>query len=429
MSGVRGSSVQTSRHGDMQPIYWVGGAVRDPLLGRIPNDWDIALEGDVREYAGCLARVVGGKALLLRHDHLEGYDVVRVTPSDGSRSFDVTAMYELDRSLARSDLTINAMVVPLHIDPSLFAQPDTLRPSVVDPFGGIRDMEDRVIKAVPGQWLGASRMMRTIRLAVQYDFELDPEAGEDIRGNAHTVRPFASGKPHFLSALRASRDGRALRLMDELGLLRWPIVSYDRLRRSKRTWGFRLSASVDRLLVEDSICDGLRTHFARPVSEGVDRLTALKIAALLIDMGLSHTDGKEVNDAMAGLALPQRVDGVIIKILRCHADLLSALNGYGQSLEGDILNQLSLRADSTVVDAAVLSLCALHATGGREESIEAARRTLRLLTESLPEKTVSKSPSPGIVQLVDEARGQALSALRLMSSARGISDVRDGTQC
>ena len=92
--------MQTSRHGNIQPIYWLGGTVRDPLLGRIPNDWDIALEGDIREFAECLAGVVGGKALLLRHDHLEGYDVMRVTPSDSSRSFDVTAMYELDRYLA-----------------------------------------------------------------------------------------------------------------------------------------------------------------------------------------------------------------------------------------------------------------------------------------------------------------------------------------
>ena len=427
MSRVRGSSVQNSRYGNMQTIYWVGGSVRDPLLGRIPNDWDIALEGDIREFAECLARVVGGKALLLRHDHLEGYDVMRVTPSDGSRSFDVTAMYELDRYLARSDLTMNAMAIPLHIDPSLFAEPATLRPSVVDPFGGLKDMEDRVINAVPGQWLGASRMLRTVRLAVQYDFELDPDAEANIRGNAHTVRPFASGKPHFLSALRASRDGRALRLMDELGLLRWMIVSYDHLRQSKRKWGFRLSAYMDRLLVEDAICDGLRSHFARPVSEDVDRLTALKIAALLIDVGLSYTDRKEVSDAMAGLTLSHRVDGVITKVLRCHADLFTAFNGYGPCSEGDILDQLALRADVTTVDAAVLSLCALHATGGRDESTEAARRTLRLLADSLPKKTISKSPKPGIVQLVNEARGQALSALGLMSSARGISDVRGGS--
>ena len=426
MSRVGASSVQTSRRDNMQPIYWVGGTVRDPLLGRIPNDWDIALGGDIRDFAECLARVVGGKALLLRHDHLEGYDVMRVTPSDGSRSFDVTTMYELDRYLARSDLTMNAMAVPLHIDPSLFAEPATLRPSVVDPFGGLRNMEDRVIKAVPGQWLGASRMLRTVRLAVQYDFELDPEAEANIRGNAHTVTPFASGKPHFLSALRASRDGRALRLMDELGLLRWMIVSYDRLRQSKRDWKFRLSASMDRLLAEDAICDGLRSHFERPVSEDVDHLTALKIAALLIDAGLSHTDRKEVSDAMAGLMMPHRIDGVITNILKCHADLFSALNDYRQYPEGDFLDQLGLRTDATTVDAAVLSLCALHAVGGRDESIEAARRTLRLLIDSLPQKTISKSPNTGIVHLVDGARGQALSALGLMSSARDMSDVRGG---
>ena len=69
---------------------------------------------------------------------------------------------------------------------------------------------------MPGQWLGTSRMLRTVRLAVQYGFELDQEAEANIRGNSHTVAPFASGRSHFLSALRASRDGRALCLMDEL---------------------------------------------------------------------------------------------------------------------------------------------------------------------------------------------------------------------
>ena len=174
---------------------------------------------------------------------------------------------------------------------------------------------------------------------------------------------------------------------------------------------------MDRLLAEDAICDGLRSHFERPVSEDVDHLTALKIAALLIDAGLSHTDRKEVSDAMAGLTLPHRIDGVITKILKCHADLFSTLNDYGQYPEGDFLDQLALRADTNTVDAAVLALCALHATGERDESIEAVRRTLRLQTDSLPKKTVSKSPTTGIVHLVYGARGQALSALDLMSSA------------
>ena len=154
--------------------YAVGGCVRDSLLGRVPNDWDVctdALPGQVQQcFAG--QRVVetglahGTVTLVLEHRPFE-ITTYRVDGAyaDHRRPDQVRFVRSLPLDLARRDFTINAMACGL----------DGL---IQDPFCGRQDLEARLVRCVgePEQRFeeDALRILRALRFASVLEFALDP---------------------------------------------------------------------------------------------------------------------------------------------------------------------------------------------------------------------------------------------------------------
>lgn len=152
----------------------VGGCVRDSLLGRIPNDWDVctnALPQQVEQcFAGC--RVLetglahGTVTLILEHQPYE-ITTYRVDGeyADHRRPEQVQFVTELRQDLARRDFTVNAMACGLD-------------GQVKDFFAGRSDLNARCIRCVgePAQRFeeDALRILRALRFAAVLDFELDP---------------------------------------------------------------------------------------------------------------------------------------------------------------------------------------------------------------------------------------------------------------
>ena len=168
--------------------YPVGGCVRDLLLARTPQDWDIctsALPQQVQnlfphtvptgiEY-GTVTVVLDGQGLEVTTFRCEG------SYRDGRRPDAVSFVSSLTHDLSRRDFTVNAMALA----------PDG---TVIDPFGGQADLEGRVIRCVgePMQRFQEDRlrMFRAIRFAAQLDFTLDPEL-------VHTLKELGP-QPHHL---------------------------------------------------------------------------------------------------------------------------------------------------------------------------------------------------------------------------------------
>ena len=167
-------------------LVLVGGAVRDRLLGReAGTDWDLASALRPEEVMG-LARAAGMRAIPTGLQHgtvtvvVDGHPFEITTFRgegpylDGRRPESVRLGVALEEDLARRDFTINAMALPVE---ALRGQ--DWRAQLVDPFGGLRDLEAGLIRAV-GRALDrfnedGLRGLRACRFASQLGFAIEAD--------------------------------------------------------------------------------------------------------------------------------------------------------------------------------------------------------------------------------------------------------------
>ncbi|RID97251.1 multifunctional CCA addition/repair protein [Simplicispira hankyongi] len=155
-------------------IYMVGGAVRDRLLGLPVNDHDWVVVGTTPEQMLARGFVPVGRdfPVFLHPKTHEEYALARTERSSapGYRGFVVHAAPDvtLEEDLARRDLTINAIA----------ASADWAKTGVViDPYGGQRDLQARVLRHVTGAFReDPVRILRVARFAARFtDFSVAPE--------------------------------------------------------------------------------------------------------------------------------------------------------------------------------------------------------------------------------------------------------------
>ena len=184
-----------------QDAWVVGGAVRDELLGRPLVDLDIACR-EPRAAAVAYARRAGGAPFPLSERH----GAWRVALDDG-RTVDFTPLRgSIEDDLATRDFTVNAIAVPL-------AGGDP-----VDPFDGRGDLERRRLRHVSESVFDDDplRLLRAVRLADQFGFELDRETAALARAKARLVAE-PSGERIVAELEQLTPAG--FRLLDSLGLL------------------------------------------------------------------------------------------------------------------------------------------------------------------------------------------------------------------
>lgn len=184
-----------------QDAWFVGGAVRDALLGREVVDVDVVCadpEGAARGYA----RRAGGAPFPLS-DRYGGWRVAL----DGGRTVDFAPLQgaAIVADLAQRDFTVNAIAEPLG-------------GGRVDPFDGVGDLERRTLRAVSARAFDDDplRLLRAVRLEDELGFRLDAKTEALVRARAALARRPA-GERILAELERLSLPGW-LRL-DELGLL------------------------------------------------------------------------------------------------------------------------------------------------------------------------------------------------------------------
>lgn len=209
--------------------YLVGGGVRDGLLGLGVKDTDVLVTGvgfeDLVSSLRDFARVdaVGASFGVLKVSS-ESATIDLALPRTeqstglGHRDFEVSfdPHLSLEADLARRDFTVNA--IALHL-------PDG---AIEDPFGGRRDLEARLLRAVgdPRERFGEDplRMLRAARFVARLDFRLEPQTFEAMRQSADLIESVAPERVQIelLGLLTAQHeDGvhRALRILRDSGLL------------------------------------------------------------------------------------------------------------------------------------------------------------------------------------------------------------------
>ena len=168
-------------HGAGYAAYAVGGCVRDSLLGRTPQDWDLCTSARPEQVQalfgegqciptglqhGTVTIKYGGQLYETTTFRTEG------AYTDGRHPDEVHFVPDVRQDLARRDFTINAM-----------AYNDA--EGLIDPFGGQQDLQQGILRAVgdPATRFeeDALRILRLYRFAARFGFAIDPPTGQAAR--------------------------------------------------------------------------------------------------------------------------------------------------------------------------------------------------------------------------------------------------------
>jgi len=204
--------------------YVVGGYVRDLFLERPSNDIDVVVVGSGIQVAGELKKILGRKAHLSVFRNFgtaqikyKNTEVEFVGARKESYSHDSRKPHVEDGTLEddqnRRDFTINALAVCLN--EGRFGE-------LVDPFGGVLDMEDRIIATPLDPDITFSddplRMMRCVRFATQLNFDIEDETRDALKRNAERLK--------IISGERIADE------MNKIMLSRYPSTGFYYLRES-----------------------------------------------------------------------------------------------------------------------------------------------------------------------------------------------------
>ncbi|HSK50060.1 MAG TPA: hypothetical protein VK889_06145 [Solirubrobacterales bacterium] len=263
-----------------EPVYVVGGAVRDLLLGRGRADLDLVVEGD----ASALAARLGaepveherfGTAKVELGEHEVDIATARSETYATPGALPEVAPAALAEDLGRRDFSVNAMAIPLAGEPVL-----------IDPHGGAADLAAGLLRVLhPGSFGDdPTRALRAARYAARLGFGLEPGTEELLRA---TDLSTVSADRRRAELLRLAGEAEAVRGFELL--VEWGLVSLRESEIDTGVDGLQLAAAVAELL-------------AKPPWSGVAPRAPSLLAAALGPPGgevaLAATDPQRPSDAV-----------------------------------------------------------------------------------------------------------------------------------
>ena len=201
--------------------YFVGGCVRDLVMGREPADYDIATNATPQTvtelFPGSLT--VGAQFGVVVVPRQEGDVEVATFRSDGRYTdgrhpAEVRFAKTAGEDVRRRDFTINGLLL------------DPKKSQILDYVGGQADIRARRIRTIGDPMERFSedrlRMLRAVRFAARLDFTLDPAALEAIQKLAPAIHGVSAERvrDEIIKVLTESRARRGFELLDLSGLLK-----------------------------------------------------------------------------------------------------------------------------------------------------------------------------------------------------------------
>lgn len=218
---------------DGNQAFVVGGCVRDSILGREPEDWDITTSALPIQIKSLFKRTVDTG---LQHGTVtvmmgkKGYEVTtyRIDGdyADGRHPDSVEFSVNLLDDLKRRDFTINAMAY----------HPAT---GLVDAFEGMEDLQRKVIRCVGDAKErfseDALRMMRAVRFSAQLGFTIDKDTYSAICEMSDNIRKVSMERIHDeLGKILMSDNPRLVKLLRDTGLTKTVLPTIHRLLSDKK---------------------------------------------------------------------------------------------------------------------------------------------------------------------------------------------------
>lgn len=263
--------------GDEHPLYLVGGAVRDLLLGETPGDWDFTtkaapseIKGLVRGWADGLwtAGERFGTIGVIKEEVKYEITTFRAESYEpGSRKPQVEFSETVEEDLSRRDFTINAVAYAIADE------------ELVDPFGGLRDLQDRLLRTPGGVEQSFTddplRMLRALDFYANLRCRLSSEVQEGLATFGHLIKQISSERirDELCDILLAEKPSGALRLLHRTGLGRHFLPEFSALE-IPQPGGYHHKNVLEHTL---------------QVVENCSAVLPLRLAALLHDIGKPRT--------------------------------------------------------------------------------------------------------------------------------------------
>ena len=296
--------------------YVVGGCVRDSLLGRTPKDWDVCTNALPDEVLRVFRRfhVIktglkhGTVTVMVNHEPVE-VTTYRIDGAytDNRHPDAVQFVSDIEADLARRDFTINAMAY----SPTR---------GLVDAFGGQHDLAARKIRCVgePDARFNEDglRLMRALRFAARYRFDIERETAYSIHRNRHLLENVSAER--IFSELKGILVGDGVLDM----LLAFPDVFTVIIPELAPTLGFEQH--------NPHHCYDVWTHTAHAV-QAIPADATLRLAMLLHDVGKPACYSMDEHGKGHFYGHPKRGADMardILTRLRCDNATLSAVLTY-----------------------------------------------------------------------------------------------------
>ncbi|HKL85029.1 MAG TPA: HD domain-containing protein [Treponemataceae bacterium] len=235
-------------------VYLVGGAIRDILLNKKADDWDIATDATPEEVSQLFKKIIPtGIAHGTVTIHYKSYQIECTTfrtengYSDGRRPDSISYTATIEEDLSRRDFTMNAIGISL---------PDG---KLVDPFSGRKDIKASLIKTVGNPIERFSedglRPLRAVRFAAQLGFSIEEATLSAIRPCLEITAKVAKEriKDELVKLLCSPKPSIGLRFMEETGLLQLIIPELQKCRGVEQK-GMHKADVLDHLYATCDLC-------------------------------------------------------------------------------------------------------------------------------------------------------------------------------
>ena len=196
------------------PLFLVGGAVRDAYLRGAIEDIDIAVDGDAIGLARRVADALDADIYVMDHERAVARVFIRHEGQTLYVDFAGLRGATLKADLRDRDFTMNAMAADLRGDLD----------ALIDPLGGAADLRQKVLRrcsprSIPDDPI---RLLRAVRLSVQFDLKIHPDTASDVRQFAGELRQSSPERirDEFFKLLSLDRAARGLRVLQHLGAFR-----------------------------------------------------------------------------------------------------------------------------------------------------------------------------------------------------------------
>ncbi len=206
--------------------YVVGGCVRDLLLGKEPEDWDVATSAAPEEVQKIFPRTFYENRFftvtVLQDSQDKKLGQIEVTTfrsefeyEDRRRPSKVEPAQTIEEDLSRRDFTVNAMALRV----------GTGKPSLVDPYDGQKDLKKKTVRCVGNSKErfeeDALRLMRAVRFATTLGFAIEKDTLEALTSQATLLKDISKERirDEFCKILMADKAAEGIERLRETKLL------------------------------------------------------------------------------------------------------------------------------------------------------------------------------------------------------------------